>query len=70
MKRAGGRGGRKGGYANVATLDEGALIMFCVSINIRKTVLIPFTASVMKVLKISTAASRERYLNCDNISTK
>ena len=36
--------------------------MFCVSINIRKTILILITAGVMKVLKISTAVACEQAL--------
>ena len=43
--------------------------MFCVSINIRKTVLILIPGGVAKVLKISTEAGRDRHLNCDNLST-
>ena len=50
--------------------EEGALIMFCVSRNIRKTVLVLIPGGVAKVLKISTEAGRDRHLNCDNLSTK
>ena len=65
-----GEGREEGGLRKCGYLEEGTLIMFCVSINIRKTILILITAGVTKVLKICTAAGRDRHLNCDNLSTK